>query len=168
MDWFFDRLNSILKSLDNLFDDFFEDTYTTRYFRDRDFRDAWEELDEFIRLGRFSERESFSERLGRSAFRENSTREKQNKEKKNQSKTKGYKIKINYGVDNLKEDYNNLEVTTGASMEDVKKSYKKLLKKYHPDNYPEGSEQQKIATEITKKLNISYQRIKQFNQGNKI
>ncbi len=153
MDWFFDRINSILKSLDNLFDDFFEDSYSTRYFRDRDFREAWEELDEFIKFGKFSERRTFSERLGQNAFKGSSGK---------------HKIKINYGVGGLREDYSNLGVPPEASMEDIKKSYKKLLKKYHPDNYPEGSEKQKLATEITKKLNISYQRIKEYKQNNKI
>ncbi len=166
MDWFLDKLNSILNSLDNLFDDFFEETYSRRYFTDRDFREAWEELEEFIRVGKFSER------LGRNTFGEGFTRgftekaKQSGKEKTHENK--GYKIKIKHGDSILEEDYNNLGVSLGASLEDVKRSYKKLLKKYHPDNYPDDSEKQKLATEITKKLNISYQRIKQYKQNNKI
>ncbi len=166
MDWFLDRINFILKSLDGLFEDIFEEPYGRLYLRDRDFREAWEELDEFIRLGRFSQREDFAERLGRNAFKSHFADSKG--EEKNSRGSKTHRIKINYGEIDLREDYNNLGVSAGASMEDVKKSYKKLLKKYHPDNYPEGSEQQKLATEITKKLNLSYQRIKQHTQNNKI
>jgi len=63
-------------------------------------------------------------------------------------------------TDYLAQDYANLEVDYNVPLEFVSKSYKRLIKKYHPDNFPETSEQHKLATEITKKLNNSYQRIK--------
>lgn len=63
-------------------------------------------------------------------------------------------------TDQLAQDYTNLEVDYNAPLESVSKSYKRLIKKYHPDNFPENSEQHQLATEITKKLNNSYQRIK--------
>ncbi len=59
-------------------------------------------------------------------------------------------------VDNLLKEaeyYANLELKNGASFQEIKNSYKTLLKKYHPDLFPQGSENQKQAITITKKLN---------------
>lgn len=58
-----------------------------------------------------------------------------------------------------KQDFINLEVPPTASLEEVRRSYKKLLRKYHPDRHADNPQKQQMATRITQKLNVSYQRI---------
>lgn len=59
---------------------------------------------------------------------------------------------------NREECYEILELSTNASMEDVRKSYIKLSKKYHPDVNPTGKQQ-------FQKINEAYNRIRsnEFN-----
>lgn len=63
----------------------------------------------------------------------------------------------------LRQDYTNLGVPFGAPMEKVKSAYKKLLMQYHPDKNADNPEKLRIATEITQKINISYQRIEKYH-----
>lgn len=55
-----------------------------------------------------------------------------------------------------KEYYANLELEYGADFNKIKSSYRRLLKKYHPDFYQSDEEKLKIAKEITKKINEAY------------
>jgi DnaJ-class molecular chaperone len=48
-----------------------------------------------------------------------------------------------------------LELPYGAPLYNVKASYKRLMKKYHPDKY-QSDEQRQTATELVKKLNEAY------------
>ena len=132
MDKFFNRLNGIFDSLDRLFDDLFHETERDSFY-DPDFKNAWIELEQYL-SGRKSSFKNFN-----------------NFKKRD---------KVYRNTEYLAEDYANLKVNYDAPLESVTKSYKRLMKKYHPDNFPENSEQHKLATEITKKLNNSYQRIK--------
>lgn len=52
--------------------------------------------------------------------------------------------------------YANLELSYGASFEEVKKSYRALLKKYHPDLFAHDPENGQFAEKITLKLNEAY------------
>jgi len=60
----------------------------------------------------------------------------------------------------LRQDYANLEIPFGAGIEEVKASYKKLVLRYHPDKHAGDPEKLRIATEITKKINESFERIR--------
>jgi DnaJ domain len=51
--------------------------------------------------------------------------------------------------------YRMLELPYGAPLFNVKASYKRLMKKYHPDKY-QSDEQRETATELVKKLNEAY------------
>jgi DnaJ-domain-containing protein 1 len=51
--------------------------------------------------------------------------------------------------------YRMLELPYGAPLYNVKASYKRLMKKYHPDKY-QSDEQRETATELVKKLNEAY------------
>jgi DnaJ-domain-containing protein 1 len=62
--------------------------------------------------------------------------------------------------EDLRQDYANLEVPFGAGIEDVKMAYKKLIMQYHPDKHSGDPEKLRIATEITKKINESFERIR--------
>ncbi len=63
--------------------------------------------------------------------------------------------------DNLESAYDILEVDKNASDEDLKKAYRKMAVKYHPDKVAYlGEDIKKKATEKFKKLNGAYERIK--------
>jgi hypothetical protein len=51
--------------------------------------------------------------------------------------------------------YRMLELPYGAPLYNVKASYKRLMKKYHPDKF-QSDEQRQTATELVKKLNEAY------------
>ena len=102
--------------------------------------EAWEELDEYLKTGK-------------------------NREKP-QSK---YQYEQSWspppGFDEtLKHAYANLDVPFGVPFEEVKRSYKNLVRKYHPDRFALDPEKQKLATQITQRINESFQKIKKFTK----
>jgi len=101
-------------------------------FRDPDLRDAWEELDEYMRGG---------------------------------TRTRGAQGHQSHRPrppvdESLRQDYANLEVPFGADIETVRKSYRSLILRYHPDKHAGDAEKHRIALEITKKINESFERIR--------
>jgi hypothetical protein len=108
-------------------------------FRDPDLADAWEELDDYMRGGpRQSSRDGADQQSARP----------------------------HAPVDeSLRQDYANLEVPFGSDIETVKTSYKALMLKYHPDKHGGDPQAQKIALEITKKINESFERIRARHDG---
>lgn len=67
--------------------------------------------------------------------------------------------------ESLRKDFRNLEVPVGAPMEDVRRAYKRLLAAFHPDRHAGDPERLRTATEVTKKLNQSFQRIRVYYEG---
>ncbi|MCU0391760.1 MAG: J domain-containing protein [Thermoflexibacter sp.] len=55
-----------------------------------------------------------------------------------------------------KQYYGVLELPHGASFEQIKIAYKRLIKQYHPDRFHNDPEKHKAALEISQKLNIAY------------
>lgn len=55
-----------------------------------------------------------------------------------------------------KKYYKILELEYGSDFDSIKKSYKKLLKKYHPDLFQNKPEKLKVAQEVTRQLNEAY------------
>ena len=58
--------------------------------------------------------------------------------------------------DKAKEYYQVLEVQPGASFAEIKKSYRRLMKIYHPDKYAKDPEKMKVAQAVSLKLNEAY------------
>ena len=135
MDKFFDRLGDMLSSILG------QDSRTSRS-EDTDMQDAWDELDAYLN----DEEPENSDNPGRT-----------NRETGTANPKEEDRIK-------LTEDYANLEVPFGTSFDVVKTQYKSLVRKYHPDINASDPEKLKTATEIMKKLNNSYQRIKSFEK----
>jgi DnaJ-domain-containing protein 1 len=52
--------------------------------------------------------------------------------------------------------YANLEIPPGSDFEAVRKAYRTLMRKYHPDLHNDRPENQKAANELTQKLTDSY------------
>ena len=59
----------------------------------------------------------------------------------------------------IRDYYANLEVPYGADKESVKKSYRRLMKKYHPDRFSESPKMQKLATELSQELTRAYREV---------
>ena len=114
MKGFTDRLADFLRSILGSDGDEAADRAGSRAgarFVDPDLQDAWKELDDYMNTGREAPRESARERA-----RSSSGARQQPDE-------------------SLRQDYVNLEVPFGASLEDVKSSYKRLMMRYHPDKF---------------------------------
>ena len=141
MDGFIDRLAELLKSL---FGSEERGTTSQRPI-DPDVQAAWEELDEYMRTGSSGQsgRSTSGGSAGRSA-----------------GGAQGGAKSPRRVDESLRQDYANLEVPFEASAEEVRASYKRLMLKYHPDKYPGDPEKQKIALEIAKKINQSFERIR--------
>jgi DnaJ-domain-containing protein 1 len=58
--------------------------------------------------------------------------------------------------DEVRRAYAALEVPVGSNFETVRKSYRALMRKYHPDHHSGSPEKQKTATELTQKLTQAY------------
>ncbi|MCC6271555.1 MAG: J domain-containing protein [Microbacteriaceae bacterium] len=52
--------------------------------------------------------------------------------------------------------YTQLECAYGADLSTVKKQYRALMRRYHPDRHTQSPEKQAIATELTQKLTQAY------------
>jgi DnaJ-domain-containing protein 1 len=59
-------------------------------------------------------------------------------------------------VDDVARAYAVLEVPPGSSFEVVRRSYRTLMRKYHPDRHAHAPEKQKAATELAQKLTEAY------------
>ena len=55
-----------------------------------------------------------------------------------------------------KQYYAALELPYGASFEEIKAAYKRLIKQYHPDRFPNDPDKHKAAVELSQKLNLAY------------
>ena len=56
--------------------------------------------------------------------------------------------------------YRTLEVPVGSDMATVRKSYRRLLAKYHPDKYAADPEKYAAATEVARKITTAYNGLK--------
>ncbi len=57
-------------------------------------------------------------------------------------------------TNSIEDDYlANLELAKGASMQEIRSAYKRLIKKYHPDLHAGDEEKREHALIITQKLN---------------
>lgn len=52
--------------------------------------------------------------------------------------------------------YRTLELEPGADLAAVRKSYRRLLKQYHPDKFAKDPEKYKAATEVTRNITAAY------------
>jgi DnaJ-domain-containing protein 1 len=59
----------------------------------------------------------------------------------------------------LAQYYAQLEVPFGADLAEVKAAYRRLMRKYHPDRYPNDPQKAAMATELTQKLAQAYREI---------
>jgi DnaJ-domain-containing protein 1 len=65
----------------------------------------------------------------------------------------------------LRDLYAQLEVPYGADFDEVKKSFRRLMRKYHPDLHTGNPEKQKVATQLTMSLTQAYNELEQHLVG---
>jgi DnaJ-domain-containing protein 1 len=61
--------------------------------------------------------------------------------------------------------YRTLEVTAEADFATVRKSYRRLLAKYHPDKYAGDPDKYAAATEVARKITMAYNGLKTMREG---
>ena len=145
-----DRLSDVIKSYLN------EDSagYQARQTRASaapDVRAAQEELDEFLNQGK----KSADARYERAGGYEQPRRE--------QHKPRPHAI-----PEALRPDFAELGLAFGASAEECKDAYKKLLKIHHPDRHAGHAENMRKATEKSSRINAAYDRIEKWRQTGQV
>ena len=60
------------------------------------------------------------------------------------------------GDEAIRRAYAALEVPAGSDLETVKRSYRRLMRKYHPDLNAGSSERQRAATDLSQRLTEAY------------
>ena len=61
-----------------------------------------------------------------------------------------------YDAKSLRQYYANLEVPYGSDRGTVKRSYRRLMRKYHPDRHSGDPERERLATELSQELTRAY------------
>ncbi len=62
--------------------------------------------------------------------------------------------------------YEVLGVSENASDEEIKKAYRNLVKKFHPDRFAQDPKKQAAAAEKLKQINAAYDMVTKIKQGN--
>jgi hypothetical protein len=62
----------------------------------------------------------------------------------------------------IRQYYANLELPFGASLDEVKKSYRRLMRQYHPDKHQDDPARRKLATQLSQKLTRAYNELNQL------
>src|SRR5258708_19164037 len=59
----------------------------------------------------------------------------------------------------IREHYTVLDLSPGASLDEIKRAYRQLLQRWHPDHFKPGSVMQTTAEDITKNINEAYSQL---------
>jgi DnaJ-domain-containing protein 1 len=166
MDGFFDRLGELLRSLVRS-----ESSNRTGYdSRDPDMRAALEELDRYLSFGSSAagQARGSAGRNGRQG-ENGGRRDSPGGQTRRTEGPRPHQQETHLrppASEQLRQDYANLEVPFAASLEQVQSAYRRLLRHYHPDRFVRDAEKQQLATEITKRLNESFQNIRRHHREN--
>jgi curved DNA-binding protein CbpA len=60
----------------------------------------------------------------------------------------------------VRQYYANLELPFGASLEEVKHAYRRLMRQYHPDKHQEDPARRQLATQLSQKLSVAYNELR--------
>jgi DnaJ-domain-containing protein 1 len=70
--------------------------------------------------------------------------------------------RVTGGIDQY---YANLELEPGADLETIKRAYRRLMRKYHPDKHAGDPAKFKAATELAQNLTKAYMELKKHLEG---
>ncbi len=146
MDQIFDRLGNLLRS-------FVQDDKSSREYRrsaheDPDMQDAWDELNEFLSAGPSTSSPAGGAYTG-GASAGGSGR---------------YSGAASAMPGEVRSAYEYLGVPPGTPIEEVSKTYKKLLRTHHPDRFATDPAKLAEATEKTKRINFAFQQIRDYHR----
>ena len=130
-------MDPIFDRLGNLIRSMFQEGSSESRSHDPDIQDAWDELDDYLKSDPPKGRKSARPRPVHLPPRE------------------------------LEQDYLLLEVPFGAPFSEVKRGYKKMIARYHPDKHAEDSSSFDKATELSQKINAAFRRIERYEEGRK-
>lgn len=112
-------------------------------------------LKDAIESGKFPEKKNAEKQSGnKTSFKEN--------EKKSKEKDRKYNKKNNISVNSVQNFihlYKVFNLQPGCTSDELKDSYRKLLKKYHPDNFNGFPETQKLAERKTQELISAFKKL---------
>ncbi|MDR2096213.1 MAG: J domain-containing protein [Treponema sp.] len=172
-----DRLGNVIKSylLDDEEKAFGKTSVKNRGSGDPDVDAAMDELNDFLGKGRkggytrteYSYTEYRNTREGAQYSRTEYSRTEYSGRGKGKNDRAGGNGGNSASVINeeLKADFAELGLSPGASMEECKAAYKKLLKVHHPDRHAGHAANMKKATEKTARINAAYDRIEKWRAG---
>ena len=69
---------------------------------------------------------------------------------------------VRSGEKTIREYYANLEVPMGSDFDTVKESYRRLMRKYHPDKHTGDPEMEALATSLSQEITAAYNAIEQY------
>ncbi len=113
--------------------------------------DAWEKIEELRNNGKGMDIDSMWEEYKKKYIQSETKSEAKSNTTFNEKKgpkSKFSAVELTY--------YEVLEVPPGANIDTIKASYKKLMKKYHPDRFHNSPEKQEVAMKIASKINEAY------------
>ena len=147
--------------------------------RDPDFRDAWEELDDYLRTGRTEERDapgsSYYDPFGGGSpggggatssrtYRDTGGRGPFGA-RRGEDLRGGFRVRpTRRPPEELRKDYRVLGVSFGAPFEEVRKAYRSLIRDHHPDRFADDVRESDRATTRSQDINESFQRIKKWEE----
>jgi DnaJ-domain-containing protein 1 len=146
----FERLEDLVKSYFHSDDTPFSEFRSGRRYGDPDLDSAYEELDEFLNAGK----------TGAGDFSGGSRRAAGNDAAGGRAAHGG--TAGNPVPERLRKDFAELGVSFGASAEECKAAYKRLLKKHHPDRHAGHTGNMLKATEKSARINTAFDRIEKW------
>lgn len=68
----------------------------------------------------------------------------------------------------VRQYYVNLELPFGASLDEVKQAYRRLMRQYHPDKHQDDPARRQLATQLSQKLTKAYNELNQLLRKKKM
>jgi len=155
-----DRLGNVINSYIN---DFGEQTFSRSKTYSSGSRSGDPDLD-----AAFDELNDFLNRNEKTSSKKSGESSKAYTWQDTETSRKNSRAKGNSPPEELRADFEILEVTFGADMETCKASYKKLLKIHHPDRHSGHEGNYRKATEKSAKINAAWDRIEKWRENGSI
>ncbi|NBF39018.1 MAG: hypothetical protein GVY14_01250 [Spirochaetes bacterium] len=146
-----DRLSLLLRSALDESADSDRRARTSPDRADTDWREAWNELDEYMRRATDPAAGGPASQGNASSGRETGDRDR--------STTGGDPSAM---PADLRRDFENLELTPGTALDEVRRRFRRELARYHPDRFAGDPEKFATATAVTRELIQSYRRIRDY------
>ncbi|MDR2536690.1 MAG: J domain-containing protein [Treponema sp.] len=142
----FERIEDVIKSYLN--DEDGAPFGKTRQYSDPDYETAYKELNEYLNDGTSTRHRASFDHEARS------------------QSSRAYDSNRSANIpEDLRQDFAELGLPFGASADECKAAYKKLLKIHHPDRHAGHAENMRKATAKSARINAAYDRIENWRQN---